>query len=305
MIGVLDIDGRNAWGREKVRRNTRHVAVTCQAGSIAALPGFILSRYRLRLVTSIRILARRLPPLVPYLGLRGLQAASVLPGSVRFLRDRRRYRALPGAEPLRLLDTFPKLADRLPTTPYDSHYLFQDTWAAQRIAELAPERHVDVGSRVDYVCFLTAITRVAFVDIRPLTAPIEGLEPISGSILDLPFPDHALESLSCLHVVEHIGLGRYGDPLDPQGSRKAMAELQRVVAPGGQLLFATPVGRPRVCFNAHRVHDPRVIPELFNELELVEFSGVDDGGEFRRYRSPEDFADQFYACGMYRFSRPA
>lgn len=242
---------------------------------------------------------------MPHLGLRGLQAAAVVPGAVRFLRDRRRYRGLPGAEPLRLLDTFPKLADRLATTPYDSHYLFQDTWAAQRVAESGPDRHVDVGSRIDYVCFLTAVTRVAFVDIRPLTAPIEGLEPIDASILDLPFADHSLESVSCLHVVEHIGLGRYGDPLDPEGSRKAMAELQRVVAPGGQLLFATPVGRPRVCFNAHRIHDPRAIVELFGELELVEFAGVDDGGRFARHRSPGDFVDQSYACGMYHFRRPA
>lgn len=255
-------------------------------------------------MSSIRTYARRLPPLIPHLGLRALQAGAVVPGAVRFMRDRRAYRTLPGAEPLRLRDTFPKLADRLPTTPYDSHYLFQDTWAAQRVAEFAPERHVDVGSRVDYACFLTAVTKVAFVDIRPLTAPIEGLEPIEGSILDLPFEDQSLPSVSCLHVVEHIGLGRYGDPLDPLGSRKAIAELQRVVAPGGQLLFATPVGRPRVCFNAHRVHDPRELRELFGELELVEFAGVDDGGEFRRHRRPEDFAGEFYACGMFRLQRP-
>ena len=256
-------------------------------------------------MSSIRTIARRLPPLIPHLGLRALQAAAVVPGAVRFVRDRRAYAALPGAEQLRLRDTFPKLADRLSTTPYDSHYLFQDTWAAQRIAEVGPSRHVDVGSRVDFVCFLTAITRVAFVDIRPLTAPIDGLEPITGSILDLPFEDQSLPSVSCLHVVEHIGLGRYGDPLDPLGSRRAIAELQRVVAPGGELLFATPVGRPRVCFNAHRVHDPREIRALFGELELVEFAGVDDGGEFRRHREVDEFADQSYACGMYRLRRTA
>jgi SAM-dependent methyltransferase len=224
---------------------------------------------------------------------------------VRYARDVRAYRALPGAEPLRWRDAYPKLGDRVGVTPYDSHYLFQDTWAAQRVAEHAPERHVDVGSRVDYVCFLTAFTRVAFVDIRPLEAEIEGLESIPGSVLDLPFADGSLASVSCLHVVEHIGLGRYGDPLDPAGSRKAIAELQRVVAPGGQLLFSTPVGRPRVCFNAHRVHDPRALRELFGELELVEFAGVDDTGAFRRHRAPEELADQSYACGMYHLRRAA
>lgn len=242
--------------------------------------------------------------MVPELGLRAIKAAVVVPGAVRYLRDRRAYCALPEAEPLRWRDALPKLGDRLGTTPYDSHYLFQDTWAAQRIAEHAPQRHVDVGSRVDYVCFLTAVTKVTFVDIRPLTADIEGLESIAGSILDLPFEDRSLESVSCLHVAEHIGLGRYGDPVDPLGSRKAIAELQRVVAPGGHLLFSVPVGRPRVCFNAHRVHDPRELRALFGEFELVEFAGVDDAGQFRRHRTTDELAGQAYACGMYLLARP-
>ena len=67
-------------------------------------------------------------------------------------------------------------------------------------------------------------------------------------------------------MAEHIGLGRYGDPLDPLGTRKAAAELQRVLAPGGQLLFSLPVGRPRVEFNAHRVHDPHEVASWFDGL---------------------------------------
>ncbi|RKQ92884.1 uncharacterized protein DUF268 [Solirubrobacter pauli] len=254
--------------------------------------------------SQLRERAQKLPPVIPQLGLKALQASVVVPGAVRYLRDRRAYRALPEAERLRWRDAFPKLGDRMSTSPYDAHYLHQDTWAANRVADAQPSRHVDVGSRVDYVCFLTAVTNVAFVDIRPLTANVEKLESIEGSILDMPFEDQSLESVSCLHVVEHIGLGRYGDPLDPLGSRKGMAELQRVVAPGGQLLFSTPVGAPRVCFNAHRIHDPQDLREQFGELELVEFAGVDDAGQFRRHRELDELAGSAYACGMYHFRRP-
>ena len=104
----------------------------------------------------------------------------------------------------------------------------------------------------------------------------------------------------CLHVAEHIGLGRYGDPLDPLGTRKAAAELERVVAPGGQLLFSLPVGRPRVEFNAHRVHDPAEVASWFSRCSLREFAGVDDGGVFRRHRSLDELAGATYACGMYQ-----
>jgi SAM-dependent methyltransferase len=249
--------------------------------------------------------ARRLPPLAAYLGYRALRASVVLPEFARYLLTRTRYRDLDGAERLRIVDSFPKLGDRMLTTPFDAHYLYQDSWAAQRVGEKTPPTHVDVGSRVELACFLTAICPVTFVDIRPLEAEIEGLTSLAGSVLDLPFADHSLTSLSCLHVVEHVGLGRYGDPLDPAGTDKAIRELCRVVAPGGRLLLSTPVGRPRVCFNAHRVSDPHAIRAACAELELVEFAGVDDAGTFRRHRSIDELDGQSYACGMFDLRRPA
>jgi SAM-dependent methyltransferase len=251
----------------------------------------------------LRRIALRVPPVLPRTALRLLRGAATVPSAARYVADWRAYRRLPGAEPLRLRNAWPELGDRLASTPYDAHYFFQDVWAARCVAEHAPERHVDVGSSVHWVGVLTSHTTVEFVDIRPLEAGIEGLTSVAGSVLDLPHPDRSVASLSCLHVAEHIGLGRYGDPLDPEGSRKAATELQRVLAPGGQLLFSGPVGRKRVCFNAHRVHDPHEVLEWFSELELVEFAGVDDDGAFRRRRSLDELAGQSYACGMYRLIR--
>jgi SAM-dependent methyltransferase len=224
-------------------------------------------------------------------------------GLVRFVGDLRAYRRLPGAEPIALGDLWPMLSDRVATSPYDRHYFHQDAWAARRIADRAPAEHVDVASRVDLAGFLTSVTEVTYVDIRPLEARMPRLSSVAGSVLALPYPDRSLDSVSCLHVAEHIGLGRYGDPLDPHGTRKAAAELQRVLAPGGELLFSLPVGRPRLVFNAHRVHDPRAVAEFFDELELVEFCGVDDAGEWVEGRQLEDLADSEYACGCYRLRR--
>ena len=124
-------------------------------------------------------------------------------------------------------------------------------------------------------------------------------------MLALPFADRSLESVSCLHVAEHIGLGRYGDELNPEGTRKAAAELQRVLQPGGRLLFSLPVGRPRLCFNAHRIHSPEQIVAMFPELELVEFSGVDDAGSSSVTARSQSSSGSRYACGMFHFTRPA
>lgn len=220
-----------------------------------------------------------------------------------FWRDWRAYKRMPGAEPLRWREAYPLLHDRQEKSPYDAHYFFQDNWALRRILEAKPRRHVDIGSRVDTVAHIAASVPTTFVDIRPLEAKVEGLESRGGTILALPFADGSVESLSCLHVAEHIGLGRYGDPLDPEGTRKACGELARVLAPGGNLYFALPVGRERVAFNANRVHAPRTILRYFEGLELVEFSGVDDRAEFRRNIPPDALAAEEYACGMFWFRK--
>jgi SAM-dependent methyltransferase len=106
-----------------------------------------------------------------------------------------------------------------------------------------------------------------------------------------------------LHVLEHIGLGRYGDPLDPQGSVLAARELARVLAPGGRLYVSVPTGVGRTCFNAHRVFSPAALKGMFAGLVLESFALVDDGGSFAA-ESPTAAADQLaYGCGMYVFRR--
>ena len=228
---------------------------------------------------------------------------AALRGYPRFLADRRAFTALAGAPRLRRSEDSPQLLDRTGNTPFEPHYTFQDGWAAREIARLAPERHVDVASRISFPIGLSAFVPVTFVDLRPLEVDLPGLECVSGSVLSLPFADRSLESLSCLHVVEHIGLGRYGDELDPDGTAKAALELQRVLAPGGTLLVGVPVGRQRVEFNAHRVHDPVQVPALFPELSLDGFAGVDDHGAFHPRLEPAALRGARWACGLYRLRR--
>ncbi len=201
-------------------------------------------------------------------------------------------------------DVYPCLHDRTATTPFDAHYFYQAVWATERLVALRPGRHVDVGSELRWVGLLAAWFPVTFIDIRPAPVRVANLETKAGSVLAMPYPDRSIPSLSCMHVIEHVGLGRYGDPLDPHGSVKAAEELQRVVAPGGQLLLSTPVGRQRTCFNAHRIHLPRTVIEWFDALQLVEFGAVADDGSFHPQADPAAFTDAIYACGLFRFQRP-
>ena len=226
-----------------------------------------------------------------------------LPSYLQFLAELRRYRSLPGAETIVRRDLYPCLGERTSTTSFDTHYFYQDIWAFRKIYESGVKEHVDVGSKVDYIGFLSTITRVTFIDIRPLVTDLEHLESRAGSILEMPYADNSVASLSCLHVAEHVGLGRYGDPLDPQGTVKSCKELQRILATGGNLYFGLPIGRQRVCFNAHRIHSPDQILEYFAELKLVEFSLVDDRGHFLQDCAPEQGRGQKYGCGLFQFTK--
>ena len=224
-------------------------------------------------------------------------------GYARFLSDWHRYAEVEGTEPIRLIDTYPQVHDRTDKTPFDAHYLYVNNWAFRRILATAPLLHIDVGSQTIFASLLSGILPVVFVDYRPLDAKLDGLWCLGGSLLALPFADRSVSSLSCLHVAEHIGLGRYGDPLDPDGTRKACRELARVLAPGGNLFFAVPVGRPRLCFNAHRVHAAETVCEYFAALQLIEFSGVHDDGRWVERVDLAEFRDSDYACGMFWFQR--
>ncbi len=220
-----------------------------------------------------------------------------------FLSDLRRFERMAGGGNVPWRDLYPCLHEKTATTSFDTHYFYQDVWAFRKIARSGAPEHVDVGSKVDFIGFLTAVTKVTFIDIRPLETQLDNLANLPGSILSMPYPDGSVASLSCLHVAEHIGLGRYGDPLDPLGTAKACAELRRVLAPGGNLYFGLPVGSPRVCFNAHRIHSTGQILRYFEGLTLREFSFVDDGGGFtvNADRTAADSAK--YGCGLFHFTK--
>lgn len=206
-----------------------------------------------------------------------------------------------GSERLRLKDSYPCLTDWLPSTPFDPHYLYQGGWLARKIAQRIPKLHVDVGSSVLTISVVSGFVETLFFDYRPLRATMAGLRTAAGSILQLPLSSNSVASLSCMHVLEHIGLGRYGDPIDPDGCQKAAIELSRVVAVGGVLYLSVPIGRPRVCFNAHRVFSPNEIPEMFSSLTLVDFSWIDDAGQFHESDCVNEAIGQQYACGLYHF----
>lgn len=236
---------------------------------------------------------------------------SVVLGKFRyigFLRDWRQFRAASlanGDQRFQLSgkDFYPILHEKTSTTYYDRHYVYHPAWAARTVARIAPKYHTDISSTLHFCTMLSAFVPVKFYDYRPADVVLSDLTSERADLLALPFADNSVPSLSCMHTVEHIGLGRYGDPIDPVGDLKAMRELARVLTPGGHLLFVVPVGKPTVMFNAHRIYSYEQIIAGFSNLTLKEFTLLPDSGPPVLGADGALVAKQVYGCGFFWFTK--
>lgn len=200
-------------------------------------------------------------------------------------------------------DAYPCLTDKIKTTPFDQHYTYHPAWAARKLKEISPQEHVDISSILSFCTIVSAFLPVRFYDYRPAKLHLSNLSSGAQDLKQLTFPDESIESLSCMHTVEHIGLGRYGDELDPQGDIKAIGELKRVLKQGGNLLFVTPVGKPRIEFNGHRIYSFEQVIDYFLPLQLKEFSMIPDEGGLIENADPLLVAKQDYGCGCFWFKK--
>jgi len=191
------------------------------------------------------------------------------------------------------------------------HYFHQDLLVARRIHERNPDRHVDVGSRIDgFVAHVASYRTIEVLDIRPLDSKIPNITFKQADLMSLPIDMSGYcDSLSCLHAIKHFGLGRYGDPIDFEGHIKGLNTLHAIVKPGGTLYLSCPIGPQRIEFNAHRVFDVSYLKSLFEgKFKLLNFSYVDDQGDLHenidisQKRINQNFGCR-YGCGIFELRK--
>jgi hypothetical protein len=181
------------------------------------------------------------------------------------------------------------------------HYFHQDLYVATCISARKPDRHIDIGSRVDgFVAHVAAYREIEVFDIRQLKSPHKN---IVFNQLDLTkkIKDKYIEctdSLSCLHALEHIGLGRYGDNVDFKGHIKALENLTKMLKPGGVLYLSVPIGSQRIEFNAHRVFSVQYLSSIFKNLNfrVHAVSYINDRGDFFEDVKLSDGMTDNYKC---------
>lgn len=192
-----------------------------------------------------------------------------------------------------------------------TEYFCQDLYVAQKIFRANPTLHVDIGSRIDgFVAHLASFRSVEVFDIRPLSLNIAGIEFRQLDLMDPGnIPENYCDSISCLHALEHFGLGRYGDPINVFGHIAGLKTIAHLLKPQGLFYLSLPIGRERIEFNSHRVFDPSTIVSLGekNNLKLKEFSWITPKGILKKNINitllPE-LGNHDYNLGVFIFEKP-
>jgi hypothetical protein len=197
----------------------------------------------------------------------------------------------------------PILDENTKQSSFDAHYVYHTSWAARLLARNSPRMHHDFGSDLRFSTLVSAFIPMVFYDYRPLKANMTGLSCKRADLMKLDLESGSIHSLSCMHVIEHVGLGRYGEPINPKGDIIAITELKRILAKDGDIYFVVPVGRGQLRFNAHRIYSFEMIKTYFSDFDLKEFALVNDAGEFIEDASEELVNQQAYGCGCFWFRK--
>lgn len=206
---------------------------------------------------------------------------------------------------LNLSEIRPCLFDNTSETEFDRHYIYHTAWALRKLLELKPKEHYDFSSSLYFIGMASAVCKIKFHDYRPAHIQLDNVITAACDLTKLEYEKESIQSVSCMHVVEHVGLGRYGDPLNPKGDLSAISELKRVVKVGGSILFVVPLGgRAFIRFNANRVYTYQMVRGMFPEFDVIDFLYISDHGSSKHLLSNPDpslLTNEVEGCGCFHF----
>ena len=219
-----------------------------------------------------------------------------------YLKFRKQYKYNNSEKEFHLGKLYPCLDDRNDTSgTAGGHYFHQDLLVAQKIYAAQPDRHVDIASRVDgFVAHVASFREIEAMDIREQKNNLKNIKFIKMDIMHNIDPRYFnyCDSVSCLHALEHFGLGRYGDDICAGGYLKGIENISKLLKHGGIFYLSVPIGPQRIEFNAHRVFSIDYVLNIVSDaFQLKSFAFIDDKGDLHDdVKLDNENARQNYGC---------
>jgi hypothetical protein len=247
------------------------------------------------------------------LGFDPTQTISFLSNIVPFLRERGQLKKqLSGSSEFPFGKLYPILNEtKVSSGAMNGHYFHQDLFVAQLIFQNNPAKHVDIGSRTDgFVAHVASFRSIEVIDIREAESTVDNIVCKQFDLMNMPADLYNYtDSISCLHAIEHFGLGRYSDPIDAQGHLQGLDNMYNMLQKGGTFYFSTPIGRQRIEFNAHRVFAVKYLLSIFEgKYRIKNFAFVDDKGDIHKNvpltgSQMENNYNCHYGCGIFEMEK--
>lgn len=259
---------------------------------------------------------RRTYNLMVMIGIDPLKAIRLVKGIPFYLKGLRTLKRQKTASNInfQLGKLYPILVERCSDSgTAKGEYFHQDLLVARRIFLNKPKLHVDIGSRIDgFVTHVASFREIQVFDIRPLTTHVHNITFVQSDLME--DIDESLvgycDSISCLHALEHFGLGRYGDPIKYDGYLDGLNNIYKILKKGGKFYFSVPIGQQRIEFNAQRVFSMPYLLEIFDKHYKVDvFSYVDDEGDLHEgveLTNSDEVANNFgchSGCGIFELTK--
>jgi hypothetical protein len=160
------------------------------------------------------------------------------------------------------------------------------TWHFDNIVKIKDQKVLIIGSQnpwLEAMLLSKGATHITTFDYMQITSEHPQIETITPVGLAKKFFDGVRYDVVITYSsIEHSGLGRYGDMLNPWGDLIAMARSWCLVRPGGFGVVGVPTGPDRIGFNSHKIYGPLAYAQLFANWEQLytetDFSKYDANG---------------------------
>jgi hypothetical protein len=158
---------------------------------------------------------------------------------------------------------------------YCLYYVETDIWLRQAFQDypLKDKNVLIVGSTCPWyeaMALEAGCKTVTVVEYRPQIASFENVLYVTPDNLS----DQQFDIILSISSYEHDGLGRYGDPINPDGDLIAMYNIRKYLVEDGLLFLVVPVGLDTLVWNAHRVYGKYRLPRLLSGWNVVETYGL-------------------------------
>jgi hypothetical protein len=164
-----------------------------------------------------------------------------------------------------------------------SHYPETDQWLYEALDKYSISKHntLIIGSEEPYYegIAIHKGAKVTLVEYQRITSNHPDISCLT--VDEFNTINNSYDSAISISSVEHSGLGRYGDELDPDGDIKSMALLRERLNHNGLCFLAVPIGKDQILWNAHRVYGNIRFKKLIDGFEILQSFGLDYDNDFQ------------------------